>query len=396
MRVADSAILAPTRDVAGQVTVLGVGEADHSRASGRAALDMSIQAAERALDDAGLTPSDVDGIASAPMPGQLDAKAFRRHFKIERELWETTEGGVSPLVFQAAARALRAGEATCILNTYGVAWASERTAMVGGPGDAHAREPFKRSLEVPFGWFPQPVYFATVARRHMHEYGTTREHLGAVAVATRANANRTSSAVMHDRPLSLQQYLGSPMIADPFTRNDCCLISDGAGALVLTDPERSLDGPHPVVEVAGVATASWATGWHFAQQQAFTATPQSIAAPAAFEMADVRPSDLDVYQCYDPFTILTIMQLEDSGFCEKGEGGPFAASVGLDAVAGGLPTNTHGGLLSHAYIMGIGHVIELVRQLRHDADAQVRDAELGAYGHFTGGSASTLVLRRAR
>jgi acetyl-CoA acetyltransferase len=126
----------------------------------------------------------------------------------------------------------------------------------------------------------------------------------------------------------------------------------------------------------------------------FTSTPQVFAAPVAFGMAGITPGDVDVYTCYDPFTIHTIMQIEDSGFCEKGAGGEFVSGGNLDFDTGGFPTNTHGGLLSHAYVLGIAHVVEVVRQLRGEAAAQVTDAEIGVYGGYTGPQAATLILRK--
>jgi acetyl-CoA acetyltransferase len=289
---------------------------------------------------------------------------------------------------------LREGKATHILNTFGVAWATQRGSMVGGPGEVHASQGFKQNLEVPFGWFPQPVYFATIARRHMHDFGTTEDQLGAIAVACRRHANLTPGAVMHDRPLTLEQYRASPPIVAPFRKEDCCLISDGGGAYVMTTTERARDLRQPVVTVAGVGLGHSVTGGHWSQQPAFTSTPQVFAAPAAFAMAGIEPSDVDVYTCYDPFTIVTLMQIEDSGFCPKGEGGAFVAGDTLHFDSGKLPTNTHGGLLSHAYVLGIAHVVEVVRQLRHEAAAQVPGAEIGVYGGYTGGEAATLVLRR--
>jgi acetyl-CoA acetyltransferase len=384
----------PMEDVAGALAVVGAAESDQTKSSGRSPAEIAALAARRAIEDAGLQPSDIDGVMCSRAPGQLDGAAFRGFFGTTSEIWESLEGGPGVIPFHAAAIALRQGKAHYVLNTYGVSWATDRSDMVGGPGDAHAQERYKQNLEVPFGWFPQPVYFATIARRHMYEFGTTEEQLGAVAVATRHNANATPTAVLHSKPLTMDEYLRSSLIAEPFRKEDCCLISDGGGAYVMTSTERARDLVHPVVELAGVAHAEWSTGWHFAEQQAFTSTPQTFAAPVSFAMAGLKPVDVDVYSCYDAFTILTIMQLEDSGFCEKGAGGDFAARAGLAYDTGSLPTNTHGGLLSHAYINGIAHVVEIVRQLRGTAAAQVPGATVGGYGSFTGGGAGTLLLRR--
>ena len=384
-------------DVSGAVAICGVGESDHSKASGRTANQVVAQAVERAIDDAGLAPTDIDGLMYVPFGYQFDAAAFHEHFGTSHDIWESKAGGGMRWAASApyeAALALRDKQATHILNSFGVAWATERSQMVGGPGESHAQELFKQNLEVPFGWFPQPVYFATVARRHMHEFGTTEDQLGAVAVACRRHANLTPGAVMHDRPLTLEQYRRSRRIVAPFRREDCCLISDGGGAYVMTTPERARDLGRPMVEVAGVGLGNSVTGTHWAEQPAFTSTPQVFAAPVAFQMAGLTPADVDVYTCYDPFTIHTVMQIEDSGFCEKGGGGEFVAGDALQFDVGRLPTNTHGGLLSHAYVLGIAHVVEVVRQLRGEAAAQVRDARVGIYGGYTGPQAATLILRR--
>ena len=378
-------------EIGGRVAICGIGDSDYTKASGRTTTEIVLQAVERALDDAGLEPGDIDGIMGIPTMGdQVDDVAFHKHFGTDHEMWVSTRGGGMVWAGTApyeAAKALADGKARHILNTFGVAWATQRSEMVGGPGESHAQELFKQNLEVPFGWFPQPVYFATIARRHMHEFGTTQQHLGAIAVTCRENANRTPSAVMHDRPLSMEKYLASPTIAAPFRKEDCCLISDGGAAYIMTTPERARDLRPRVVEVAGVGLGNSVTGTHWSQQGGFTSTPQVFAAPGAFAMAGLTPADVDVYTCYDPFTIVTLMQLEDSGFCEKGAGGEFAAS-------GTLPFNTHGGLLSHAYVLGIAHVVEVVRQLRGEASNQVPDAEVGIYGGYTGPQASTLILRR--
>ncbi|MSO78665.1 MAG: hypothetical protein EXQ79_03575 [Acidimicrobiia bacterium] len=384
-------------NVSGEVAICGVGESDHSKASGRTTRDIVGQAVERALADAGLEPRDVDGLMYISMPDQMDVAGFHEYFGTDHDMWESKGGGGMTHAAAApyeAAHALRDGLASVILNTFGVAWATQRSNMVGGPGESHAQELFKQNLEIPMGWFPQPVYFATVARRHMFEFGTTQEQLGAIAVAQRRNANHTPTAVMHDRTLTMEQYLAAPTIVAPFRKEDCCLISDGGGAFLMTSTERARDMAKPVVEVAGVGLGNSSTGTHWAQQPAFTSTPQVFAAPVAFEMAGVTHDDIDLYTCYDPFTIHTLMQLEDSGFCPKGEGGAFVEGDTLNFDSGKLPTNTHGGLLSHAYVLGIAHVVEVVRQVRGEAAAQVPGAEIGIYGGYTGPQAATLILRR--
>jgi acetyl-CoA acetyltransferase len=382
----------------GEVAIAGVGEADHTKASGRTHQEIAAQAIGRALADAGLEPEDVDGILySGGMGAEFGEKDFHTHFGTSHRILTAPRGGgmvwagTAPA---AAAEWLRRGEARHVVNVFAVSWATQRGSMVGGPGHFHAHERMKRQLEVPYGWFPQPVYFATIARRHMHEYGTRPEQLGAIAVACRRHANLHPGAVMRERTLSLEEYLARPMLVDPLRMEDCCLISDGGGAYVMTSVSRARDLARPLVVVEGVGEGRSYAGVYWAQQGDFTSTPQVFSAPAAFEMAGIRPRDVDVLALYDPFTIVTLLQIEDMGFCAKGEGGAFVEGTALHFDGGKLPTNTHGGLLSHAYVLGISHVVELVRQLRGEAAAQVPDPEIAVYGGYTGAQASTLVLRR--
>ena len=300
-----------------------------------------------------------------------------------------TGAGLAPYI---AADAIGSGRATHVLNSYAVAWATERERMVGGPGESYLGFPDKLNLEVPFGFFPQPVYFAAIARRHMIEFGTTSEQFGAIATTFRRHANLTPSAVMHDKTMDLDDYLASPFIAEPLRLPDCCLISDGGAAFVTTSAERARDLARPPVLVAGVGLGISHSGLHWSQQEPMTSTPQVFSSPGAYAMAGIVPNDVDVLAIYDPFTIVALMQLEDMGFCAKGEGGAFAENDGLLYSGGRLPVNTHGGLLSHAYVLGIAHVVEIVRQLRGEAAAQVSGCRVGVYGGYTGADASTLVL----
>lgn len=384
-------------DIRGQVAIVGIGETAYTKASGRTAREIGAEAAERAIADAGLEPSDIDGLTwSGAFPG-LDAEAFHDHFGTSHDLWTSPWGGGMAWAATApylAAQAIERREARHVLNVFPVAWATQRASMTGGPGEVHAAQSAKQNLEVPFGWFPQPVYFATIMRRHMIEFGTTPEQFGAVAVACRAHANLDPAAVMHGRPMTIDDYLASPLLADPLRLFDSCLISDGGAAFVTTSVERARDLPQPPAVVLGVGEGYSGAGTHWAQQTAFTSTPQVFSAPKAFAMAGCTPGDVDVCNVYDPFTVVSLMQIEDMGFCPKGEAGAFAASGALAHDSGVLPFNTHGGLLSHAYVLGIAHVVECVKQLRGTAAARVPGCEIAVYGGYTGHMASTLVLGR--
>jgi acetyl-CoA acetyltransferase len=390
----------PYDDCRGEVAIVGVGESRHSANSGRDPVQMAIEAVTRALDDAGLRADQVDGLMfNGYMHGQLDAAAFHAHFGTKHDLWVSTEGGAmswAATCAYTAAQALRAKKARTIVNVFSIDWATTSKSEGATPGDSHRLEMMKANLEVPFGWYPQPVYFATIARRHMHEFGTTAAQLGNIAVTLRRHANGHPGAVMHDKLFSLDDYLGQRPFIDPLRLNDCCLISDGAAAFIMTASERARDFRKPPVTVLGVAEAKSGTGYYWSQQQPFTSTPQVFSAPAAYAMAGIDSSAVDVLAVYDPFTIVALMQIEDMGFCRKGDGGKFVEGDRLyyrnSRRTGGLPFNTHGGLLSHAYVLGISHVVELVRQLRGEAHNQVESPEIAVYGGYTGGLASTLVL----
>jgi acetyl-CoA acetyltransferase len=384
-------------DINGDVAIVGIGETEYTKASGRTAREIGAEAAARAIEDSGLAPEDVDGLTYSGAFADFDVAAFHEHFGTSHEMWSSPWGGGMSWAGTApylAARAIAAGKARHVLNVFPVAWATQRSSMTGGPGEVHATQTAKQNLEVPFGWFPQPVYFATIMRRHMLEFGTTEEQFGAVAVACRRHANLHPGAVMHAKRMTLDDYLASPYLAEPLRLIDSCLNSDGGAAYVTTSAARARDLAPAPVTVRGVAEGLSASGTHWSQQADFTSTPQVFSAPPAFAMAGITPDDVDVLTVYDPFTVVSLMQIEDMGFCPKGDAGPFAESGALAYDGGRLPFNTHGGLLSHAYVLGIAHVVEVVKQLRGTAAAQVPGARVGVYGGYTGAHASTLVLTR--
>jgi acetyl-CoA acetyltransferase len=393
---------ASLESIRGKVAIVGVGESEHSAASGRALDAMLFDAIDVALADAGLGPHQVDGVMfSGQSQGQMTAARFAAHYGLAHDLWESGAGGAFSFAATApyaAQQAFAAGEARVIVNVHGTNWASQHAADEGGPAGAHLGEAIKASAEVPFGFIPQPVYFAHVARRHFALYGTRPEQLGAIAVTLRRHANGHPGAVMRDKPLRLDQYLAREPFIDPLRIEDCCLISDGACAYVMTDADRAQDLRQRPVIVEGVGYAGAMAGIHFAMEPEFVSTPHRMSAPGAYAMAGIAPGEVDVVAVYDPFTIVALMAIEDLGFCPKGEAGRFVEGDRLafdrGRAQGGLPFNTHGGMLSHSYLLGINHVVELVRQLRGEAANQVSDAELALYGGYSGVDAGTMVLRR--
>jgi acetyl-CoA acetyltransferase len=239
-----------------------------------------------------------------------------------------------------------------------------------------------------------------VLQRHMHLFGTTHEQMGEVAVTTRAHAARNPRAVMGGRAMTMDDYLGSRFVSEPFRLYDCCLETDGACAVVVTSHERALDLARPPVEVLGSAQGA-PRGFGHGQyanvgmpDDDYTSAGARTVADRLWARSGLGPADIDVAEVYDHFTGLVLLSLEDFGFCARGEGGPYAASGALAWPDGALPMNTHGGSLSEAYIHGLNHVVEGVRQIRGDSTCQVEGAETCLVTSAAGVPTSALVLGR--
>ncbi|MBM0205695.1 thiolase family protein [Micromonospora sp. STR1s_5] len=280
-----------------------------------------------------------------------------------------------------AEAAIASGRAKAILFYFGVDWGSRP----GGPYAFHDAYPAKQRFEKPYGFSAQPSYFALWARRYMHEYGLTEDDLADLAIAHRVNALRNGGG-QSKTPLTRERYYESRLISDPLRVLDCCLITDGAGAYILTSSERARDLRRPPVNVQGIGFASVPiTGDDvFTQPTPLLVTPAAArASQQAQEIAGLALADVDFAEVYDCFTISCLMQVEDLGFCPKGQAAAFLRERGT-ATDGGFPLNTHGGLLSYSYRLGIEHFVEAVRQLRGEAGvAQVPNAQVGLVGGFS-------------
>src|SRR3989449_1463167 len=379
--------------LARRIAVVGVGETRYERRSSRDLAALRREAACAALTDAGLEAAAVDGLI-VPGAGYAELHELARDLGIRGQFHAASCFHSGTAVVAApleAALAIEAGLAHTVLCCQGVAWGSERRGNVGQP---HAEMRMKAAFEIPFGWYPQVVHFAGMARRHMELYGTTEAQLGAVAVACRRHAALHDNAILATEPLELDGYLASPYLAEPFRSADCCLVNDGAGAFVMTSLERARDLRQPPVTVLGVGTGVSEEGEYASLRTDYLATAAVHSAPRAFAMAGLTPADVDFVTLYDNFTSMVIQQLEDMGFCGRGEGGPFVGG-GRIALGGALPVNPSGGQLAQAFMLSMNNLCESVRQLRGAAGPrQGKDAEGGVVGGVSRSQHATLLLGR--
>lgn len=375
-----------------KAVIAGVALSDVGRVDDKGPYELIAQASRRALADAGLTPADVDGLASTGQ-GTLPPVDVGEYLGL-RPRWidSTAVGGASWEVMAAhAADAIAAGHADVVLLTYGsTARADLRKGLRGANINWGARGPLQ--WEAPYGHTLVSKY-AMAARRHMHAYGTTIEQLAEVAVSARFNAADNPEAYYRD-PITIDDVLSGPMIADPFTKLHCCIRSDGGAAAVLVSAERAKDLRSQPVWVLG--TGETTSHMLTSQWDDLTVGPASVSGPLAFDRAGLTPSDVDVAEIYDAFTYMLLLTLEDLGFCAKGEGGAFVEKGAL-RLGGELPTNTDGGGLSacHPGQRGLFLLVEAARQLRGECGPrQVPDAKIACVSG-TGGwfcSSGTVIL----
>lgn len=368
----------------GRTAVVGVAESDLGEVGpGFTPLDLIGQATSRALDDAGLTKNDIDGLFSASAYYHMPTLSVGEYLGIRPRYSDATSMGGSSFVshlFHAAA-AIEAGLCNVALITYGSTQRSDGGRLVSGSEALPYESPYKPR-------YPVSMY-ALAASRHMHEYGTRREQLAEVAVAARQWARLTPKAFKRD-DLTIDDVLTSRMVSTPLSVLDCCLVTDGGGAVILTDADRARDLRKPPVYLLGAGEAHWHR--NISQMPDLTTSAASESGPRAYEMAGVSAADVNVAMLYDAFTINTIMFLEDLGFCGKGEGGDFV-SDGRIAPGGDLAVNTNGGGLSynHPGMYGLLLILEAVRQVRGECDdRQVEGAEV-ALVHGNGGVLSSQV-----
>ena len=350
----------------GSVVIAGIGHTEFGKLPGRTTVSMNIEACRKALQDAGIDKERVDALfvkyptsTFSSMYGQTLAEAMGLQPRIGG-VWD--QGGAANIsMISFASMAIAAGQCTVALVT-----------LADNPKTG-TRQAYERAWgdDAQYGWFGVPPGYAMIARRHMAEFGTTSAQLGAVAVAIRKHGAANPNAQLR-LPLTLEQHQAAPFVVDPLRRDDCCLVSDGAAAVLLMSAETAseLKVPQPV-PILGFGQGQ--TSWEVAQRPTLTETCATVSARTAFAMAGVGPKDMDCAQLYDCFSIVPIITLEDYGFCRKGDGGKWVVGGRIE-LGGELPINTSGGLLSETGMPGLQLVQEGVRQLRGSSVNQVKGA----------------------
>jgi len=370
----------------GNVVIAGIGQTAYGKLPGRSTVSLNIEACRNALRDAGIDKTAVDALLVKPptsspqfMYGQTLAEAMGLQPRVGGAWDQGGAANISLIAF--AAMAIEHGQCEIALVCYAD---NPRT------GSRHAYEKAWGD-DAAYGWFGVPAGYAMLARRHMEEFGTTGDQLGQIAVAIRKHGAANPNAQLR-KPLTLDQYRESPWVVDPLRRDDCCLVSDGAAAVVLMSARRARSlGITKAVPILGFGQGQ--SSWDVAQRADLTRTCAEVSGATALQMAGLRPQDIDVAQIYDCFTITVLMTLEAYGFAKHGQGGAFCTERRLE-IGGELPVNTSGGLLSETGMPGLQLVLEGVRQMRGDAMSQVEDARSCIVGNQGGimHTHSTLVL----
>src|SRR5574341_1628104 len=388
----DDAGIKSMTDLINRCAIVGIGETAVGKLPAMSSLGIQLEAIRLALKDAQLRPEDIDGLLAiqpADDPRRSYALSVAQAAGIcPGYATDLALGGATPVAMIAhAVMAISAGLCKVVVCVLGHKQATGRL----GERRGRLRDGLE-DFEEPFGVLGAPAIHAAVAARHMHEYGTRSEQLAAVAVAARRHASYNANATMR-QPITINDVLQSRWIVKPFHLLDCCLVSDGGGAVVVTSSERAGDLAERPVYIRGFGEGHTLGPL---ESPTLTTLGGKQSSEVAYKMAKVGPKDMDFAEIYDCFTAITIVTLEDYGFCAKGEGGPWVENGRIE-IGGELPVNTHGGLLSQGHIEGMLHITEAVKQLRGDhveVERQVKDAKLGIVsGHGANlGAHATLIL----
>jgi acetyl-CoA acetyltransferase len=379
----------------GQAAIVGIGCTEFSKDSGVSTFALAARAVKAAIKDAGLELSDIDGLATYGTADTVQPNVLAQALGVQSMRYYVDQyfgGSVSLSTLGATALAVSAGVADCVVIYRALNGRSEQRK--NGSSISAPKMPWDIQFKLSSGTVQPAQEFGMIARTHMLRYGTKHEDLGRLAMLCRANAIDNERAQMR-KPMTLDDYMESPWIAEPFRRFDCCLESDGAVAIVIVNTERAKDLPHRPVLIQG---AAWGGGVNIVNNgyTDLTESPAKVLAERIYESAGMGAKDVDFAELYDCFTYTLLSQIEGYGFAESG-GVPDKMADGVfDRASGSLPVNTHGGLLSEAYIHGLNHVYEAVEQIRGDAgkrQIKKHDTALvtGQVGYLSGYSSAVML-----
>lgn len=357
-------VLDPLRDLSGKYAIIGVAESDLGVVGNRTELSLQVQAAQRAIEDAGIDKNEIDGVFVQPGPFErMPSLLLSEYLGLKPTVSDNTMiGGCSNLAHIAhAMAAMEAGLCNTALIAYSSTQRSAGTRKIGGWTE-DPRSP-RGQFDVPYGMLSPIGPYALTLQRYMHLYGTTAEQIGNIAISTREWAVLNPKAYRR-KPLTMEEYLASPFISEPLRREDICLLTDGGGAVIITRRDRVPPGK-PAIVVEGIAERSIQHYWVAGMDDLLEQPHVVDTGRRAFAMAGLNHDDIDVLQIYDAFTVMPLLAVEALGFCGRGEGADFFAG-GRTAPGGEMPTNTSGGGLSYCHpgMFGIFLIIEAVRQLR--------------------------------
>lgn len=381
------------RRIQDKVAVVGIGHLPFAKDIGRPIADTAVEAIQLAVEDAGLQNEDVDGMSMFEMESTHEVSIARRLGVRNLRWWDKISygGGASSATLMHAAAAIVTGLATTVVchrarnrgSKTARPWAKEKELVTDD-----------KALHTPWGLIRPVDVIGMWAHRHMHEFGTTREQLGNVAIAARKHANKNPYAMMGHKKLDMPTYLAGRVIGYPLTLFDCCLETDGALALVVTTVERARDLKQKPVLIHALAQASGPNPVHLANynNSPTMETTAKWCAELLWQRSELKPKDMDCAEIYDAFTPLVIMGLEDYGFCKRGEGGPFTEGGRIE-IGGELPVLTSGGGLSEAYVHGFNLLLEGVRQMRGTSVNQVPNAKATLVTGASGVATSAVVFR---
>lgn len=379
------------------IRIVGFGETTYSSHSGMSVQELLFSASLKAANRAGIHLSEIDGLIIPDVYSGLKPYEFEyfANAKLNFSLYTDMVAGAGVVnAIEQAVFALQHGKANYILIYIGANQASDMKKF--SPSKLHQEDPLKHDLEMTMGYFPQPAYFATLAQRYEQLYGSTEEVRGIIATLSRKHAMLNENA-QRKEPMTMEDYYHSEMLFDPLRLYDCCQITDGAAAIILTTEIKARNLKNSGVSVLSAETDSLdeVNPYFFTQADNPLVTAAKKTGKRALEKAGLTHKDIDILQIYDCFTIAVILQLEDLGFCEKGEAIDFIGNGEIFSLDGELPLNTHGGLLSQGFVYGMNHVVESVKQLLGIAGrSQVNDAKIAMVSGLGGWKHGTLILAK--